>query len=84
MIIVYLFLCIAAGSAMFTLSLSEIIAFWLKKMKQKKKKKYIELKTRGIPEDHGPGKFNPNRSVKFTDKKKKSNKLWARKHYDDI
>ena len=56
----------------------------MKKKKKKKKKKYIELKTRGIPEDHGPGKFNPNRSVKFTDKKKKSNKLWARKHYDDI
>jgi len=48
-----------------------------------KKKKYIINKSRGIPEDHGPGQFNPNRSVRFTDRKKKNNKFWARKRDND-
>lgn len=54
-------------------------------MKKKKKPKieYIKFKSRGIPEDNGPGKFNPNRSVQFTDRKKAKNKKWARnKHLD--
>jgi hypothetical protein len=51
--------------------------------KKRKPKPYIENKNRGIPEDHGPGKFNPNRSVRFTDRKKKLNKLWARKQNSD-
>ena len=49
---------------------------------KKKKKKYIELKSRGIPEDYGPGKFNPNRSVRFENKKRKFNKYLGRETYD--
>lgn len=50
---------------------------------KKKPSKYIKFKSRGIPEDHGPGQFNPNRSVALKIKKKKANKLWARKRRDD-
>lgn len=41
-------------------------------------KKYIKNKSRGTPENHGPGLYNPTRSVRFEDKKKKRNKFWAR------
>jgi len=50
---------------------------------KKKKSKYIKFKSRGIPEDNGPGKFNPNRSVRFEDKKKKANKFWARRRSNE-
>ena len=44
-------------------------------------RKPIRLKKRGIHEDNGPGYYNPDRSVRFEDKKKKENKQKARKKY---
>lgn len=50
-----------------------------KKSKFKKKKSSLDLpKQRGTPKNHGPGLFNPFRSVRFSDKKKKANKKLAR------
>ncbi len=47
---------------------------------KKKKKKYLKSNLRGIhDEPNGPGYFNPHRSDVFPDRKKKANKLWARK-----
>ena len=44
-------------------------------------KKPFRSKRRGIHENNGPGYFNPERSVRFEDKKKKENKFKARKKY---
>jgi len=46
---------------------------------KKKKKKYLKSNLRGIhDEPNGPGYFNPFRSDKFPDKKKKKNKRLGR------
>lgn len=45
---------------------------------KKPEKNLPHKKIRGIPKDHGPGLFNPHRSVRFQDKKKNANKKQAR------
>lgn len=48
----------------------------------KKKDTTGRAKFRGTKQDNGPGLYNPTRSVRFEDRKKKTNKTKARGRVD--